>query len=265
MAARKKQKRTCFFICPIGSEGDPIRRRSDVVRDFLLKPALKPFGYELIRADELPEPGIITRQIIQHLREDALVVADLTGNNPNVWYELAIRHAVAKPFVQIVQVGQDIPFDTAHQRTIPFDVHDPYSIEICKDDIRGQVKAILTPGFNVETPIGQALALQALAEHDGVGKVLADMTQKLTLLAQQKVQRPSRRPSDSRLEDLLFTHFYTARSRLIPIHELLEKMQHDPQTSRLSRAELVAYLGRASLYSLNGNDVHYRGLGIEPG
>ena len=41
---------------------------------------------------------MITSQVLQHVTEDALVVADLTGRNPNVFYELALRHAIRKPF-----------------------------------------------------------------------------------------------------------------------------------------------------------------------
>jgi hypothetical protein len=60
----------------------------------IVAPAAEACGYDTIRADQIAKPGIITSQVIQHLLDDPLVVADLTGWNPNVFYELAIRHAI---------------------------------------------------------------------------------------------------------------------------------------------------------------------------
>jgi hypothetical protein len=151
------------------------------VRDFIIKPVFR--GYKVLRADELPEPGIITRQILDYLQSADVVVADLSLNTPNVWYELAIRHAVAKPFIQIVQEGQLIPFDTAHQRTIPYDLVDHYSVKLCKEEVRKQLKAIEKPDFKVETPIGQALALQALAKEGDAGTMIADLISLVTPMA----------------------------------------------------------------------------------
>ena len=62
-------------------------------------------GYEVTRADKIAESGIINSQIIQRIVEDELLIADLTDMNANVFYELAIRHSIRKPFVQIMQKG----------------------------------------------------------------------------------------------------------------------------------------------------------------
>ena len=48
-----------------------------------------------------------------------LVVADLTDHNPNVFYELAIRHALQLPLVQLIDSAQDLPFDIKAMRTVP--------------------------------------------------------------------------------------------------------------------------------------------------
>src|SRR5262245_11520148 len=101
--------KSCFVIAPIGKENSPERRRSDQVFKHIISPAAAACGYEAIRADNLSKPGLITSQIIEHLVTDQLVVADLTGHNPNVFYELAIRHVVKKPVVQIIQITESIP------------------------------------------------------------------------------------------------------------------------------------------------------------
>lgn len=67
---------------------------------------------------------------MNHLRDDALVVADLTGSNPNVMYELAIRHAAAKHAIQIT--SSRLPFDIQGMRTIPFRYMNAISMKACR-------------------------------------------------------------------------------------------------------------------------------------
>jgi len=123
-------------------------------------------GYKAIRADEIDKPGLITSQVIQHVVSDALVVADLTERNPNVFYELAIRHALRKPLVQLIRKGDSIPFDVAGTRTIYVDHHDLDSVEAAKNDIIDQVKALEKDASDMETPISVSLDLQLLRQSD---------------------------------------------------------------------------------------------------
>ena len=89
--------KTCFIIAPIGEESSDTRKRADQVLDHIIAPIALNHGYQAIRADQIAEPGIITSQVVQHIVEDPLVVADLTDWNPNVFYELAIRQVIRKP------------------------------------------------------------------------------------------------------------------------------------------------------------------------
>lgn len=118
MGEIRMSKKKCFVISPIGEDDGPIRRRSDQVLQYIIKPPVEEAGYQLTRADKISEPGIITSQIIERVVEDDLVIADLTDWNPNVFYELAIRHAIRKPFVQLIKRGEKLPFDVAGTRTI---------------------------------------------------------------------------------------------------------------------------------------------------
>jgi CheY-like chemotaxis protein len=106
-------------MSPIGMDGTPERKRANQMLTHIFKPALEPLGYKIIRADEIPEPGSITIQVIEQILNSDLVVADLTGNNPNVFYELGIRHFARKPVIHVIDVAQKIPFDLADLRTIP--------------------------------------------------------------------------------------------------------------------------------------------------
>ena len=126
---------SCFVIGPIGDEGSETRQRSDKILNHLIEPVAKECHYNVIRADKISEPGFINLQIIQHLINDDLVIADLTEKNSNVYYELGIRHAVNKPVITIIEIGESIPFDVAPMRTIPVDHKDLDSVAKCKDDL----------------------------------------------------------------------------------------------------------------------------------
>ncbi|CAB3766445.1 hypothetical protein [Paraburkholderia solisilvae] len=156
-------KQPCFVISPIGTDGSDVRRRADQVFRHVIAPAVEAHGFEAIRADKIAEPGLITTQVIQHIVEDPLVIADLTGSNPNVFYELAIRHAIRKPLVQIIQKDEKIPFDVAGMRTIPVDHHDLDSVQEAKSEIEKQVRSVLgKEPDEIESPISVSVELQAL-------------------------------------------------------------------------------------------------------
>lgn len=156
----------CFVISPIGDLDSEVRKRSDQVLKHIIDPAVEQFGYSAIRADQISEPGLITMQIIQHIIDDPLVVADLTGRNPNVFYELALRHVLRKPLIQLIEKGEPLPFDVSGMRTILIDHHDLDSVEEAKKEIVRQIKALETNPDAIDTPISMALNLQTLRESD---------------------------------------------------------------------------------------------------
>jgi hypothetical protein len=102
---------------------------------------------EPTRSDKLGEPGIITSQVIKRITEDDLVIADLTELNPNVFYELAIRHMIGKPLVQIMEKGHRLPFDVAAARTVFIDHRDL----VLRPPIKGETITSDKGGDYVET------------------------------------------------------------------------------------------------------------------
>ena len=124
--------KTCFVIAPIGEDGSDIRKRSDQIFKHVIEPIAAGHNYRAEMAHHLSKPGSITTQIVEHILNDDLVVADLTDHNANVLYELAIRHMVRKPVVQLIQKDQKLPFDIAQQRTISIDHKDLDSVEAAK-------------------------------------------------------------------------------------------------------------------------------------
>jgi len=73
-----------------------------------------------IRADYAKLTGVVMNQIFNDIRHATLVVADITGKSPNVFYEIGLAHSLGKPVIQLQGDRKQIPFDIAHIRTIQY-------------------------------------------------------------------------------------------------------------------------------------------------
>lgn len=170
-------KRTAFFVTPIGKDGSQERRRSDSVLDHVLLPVLDE-TYDILRADHVTSIGSINHDIIERLVKSDLVIADLTGTNPNVMYEIGIRHAFNKPIVQIAQTGQMLPFDLGQERTIFFDLTDLQDVAIAKKQIAATVKT--AENQNYLGPVMRTLNLSAIYKDDrSVATAISDLGDKI--------------------------------------------------------------------------------------
>lgn len=118
---------TCFVIMPIGDQhvgdktvsGADLRRRyDDLIKEALARAAP---GLDITRADDFAHSGSITTEIITRLMHSTFVVADVTFPNPNVYYELGLRHACRVGTLIIRdRDGPKVPFDIAHLRHIEY-------------------------------------------------------------------------------------------------------------------------------------------------
>ena len=147
----------CFYITPIGEDGTETRKHSDLFLGSIVEPSLEQFSLRVVRADAIDKPGVITRQIIEYLLKARLVIADLSFHNPNVFYELAIRHAARLPTVQIIRSQDRIPFDLNQIRTVKIDDSNIYSlvpkIETYRSEIASQVRRALDDPDTTDNPI----------------------------------------------------------------------------------------------------------------
>jgi hypothetical protein len=109
---------TCFVMMPFGSWFD--RYYQDIY-----SPAISEAGFEPIRADELFTTGSVVEQIWEQIQKSKVLLADLSGKNANVFYELGLAHAAKKPVVFTSALVDDVPFDLRHLRVIIYDIREP--------------------------------------------------------------------------------------------------------------------------------------------
>lgn len=177
---------TCFVISPIGEPSTDIRRQSDNVFKHIISKAIEPLGYQAIRADQISEPGIITTQVIEQIIDAPLVIADLSHHNPNVFYELAVRHAAHKPLIMIISRGEEIPFDVSTNRAIQYDLNDLDTVEKAKEEIAKQVKSLENVKRQPDNPISNTLLLADLKKSgDLEQRSIADIMERLDAIARQ--------------------------------------------------------------------------------
>jgi hypothetical protein len=174
------EDKVCFVISPIGSSESATRERADHVFDYVIEEALEDFDYTPKRADHIAEPGIITNDVIEYIVESPLVIADLTDSNANVFYELAIRHAYEKPTIQIIEEGEDIPFDLASTRTISFDHSDVESVAEAKSKIVEQIESINNESETFENPITVAEDIRDLKSGSRQERSVAELIENIS-------------------------------------------------------------------------------------
>jgi len=121
---KENNQRKCFVVSPIGEENSDIRKNADQLFNHIIKPVCEQCGFKAVRIDHENTPDSITQGILDCLDKNELVIADLTGHNPNVFFEIGYRAAKGKPIIHLKRKGERIPFDIAAIRTFEYDLTD---------------------------------------------------------------------------------------------------------------------------------------------
>lgn len=106
----------CFGIMPFDKAFDSVWKTVKAVVQ------ADPFNLACVRADEVVMPGCIMEDVLEYIAKARIVIADLTGRNPNVFYELGIAHT-SKPSSAVILLAQtidDVPFDLRHLRCLVY-------------------------------------------------------------------------------------------------------------------------------------------------
>lgn len=110
------EKHSVFVIMPFSEAFD------DIFKEFI-KATLEEYHFEVVRADDIQNAQSILKDIVQAIEECDLLVADLTDSNPNVYYELGLAHAFAKPVILLTQQIDELPFDLRSYRVVRYQTH----------------------------------------------------------------------------------------------------------------------------------------------
>jgi len=106
-------RKICFVLMPFDKKLDAIYAK-------YIKSTFIDHNWECRRADEVYEPREIINLIWEQILRADLIVADLTGRNANVFYELGYAHALGKNTVLITQSIDDVPFDLRHRQLVEY-------------------------------------------------------------------------------------------------------------------------------------------------
>jgi hypothetical protein len=201
-------QRRCFVVTPIGDALSSTRRGADGLINAVIVPVLTKLKIQPFIPHQLTNPGSITIQVIEHLLEDELVIANLTGLNPNVMYELAVRHASRRPVVVLAQAGTSLPFDVAAERTL-FYADDMQGVEELRPRLEEAVEAALREP-DPDNPVYRAATARVMKDvvkEDAQRYILERLDRMESLLAERpargNVTRSDRRASSQDQQDLL--------------------------------------------------------------
>lgn len=133
----KREWPEIFVLMPFSDSLTP------VFEDHILK-AGKKFGLKTSRADNFFSTKSIMEDIWSAINAAKIIIADCTGRNPNVFYEVGIAHTLGKPTILISQSMDDIPFDLRHLRVIIYE-YTPRGMESFDLSLQGTIEDINSP------------------------------------------------------------------------------------------------------------------------
>ena len=180
MLAEKNEdsRRKCFVVSTIGDDGRKKKKNADQLFNHIIKPVCEQCGFCAIRIDHKNTPDSITQDILDSLDRYELVIADLTGQNPNVFFEIGYRASTGKPVIHLKRRGEKIPFDVSSIRTFDYDLTD---LDVVAETRERLEKAILS--FAYEDDSDEIEEMEG-GEGSKIISILNAITYKLDILSQ---------------------------------------------------------------------------------
>lgn len=132
-------KNECFVIMPF-------QAKFDVIYEDVIAPAIREAGLNVLRGDEVYGTQRVMEDVWKGIREARIVLAELTGRNANVLYELGLAHAIGKEVIIIVNAARDVPFDLRDIRCIVYETSHPRWGEKLGQRITVTIKNVLAGG-----------------------------------------------------------------------------------------------------------------------
>jgi hypothetical protein len=171
-----------FVIMQVGAKDSPERKRADEIYGFIVAPAVADAGLEPYRADLDLSPGAITPKMLSELLGARVVIADLTGRNPNVFYELGITHSFSRPLISIADSSSSLPFDAKDERVIELGEYPAGGLtyvqgEQAKASLQESLRLVLAADYVPPSPLREVAANRSVDQLAPDDPLAAEMAQ----------------------------------------------------------------------------------------
>lgn len=225
MADETRSMKKCFLIGPIGRKGEEENYHADLLLNYIIKNVLEadPFKYQVIRADQADDPGMVLTRIVNDIFDSDLIVADLSFRNANVFWELGIAHTISKPVICFKRPNDAVPFDLDQHRVISVDLADWHSHEAARKLLASYAEKISETDFRPSNPVTQARDHYELqSSGDPKERIIAKLEERIDILeAEQRKQRNFQQTEWLRLGEA-----FDAESRLMAQTFYRNKLAH---------------------------------------
>ena len=187
------ESETVFVVMQVGPKDSAERKRADEIYDYVVKPELERRGLAAYRADLDPSPGAITPKLLKELVDAKVVIADLTGRNPNVFYELGVAHSFTKSLISIADSVKSLPFDAKDERVIELGEYPESGLayaqgETAKQRLRESLDVVLAEGYVPPSPLREVAGTQSLDDLAPENPVAAELAQMREVLEFVRIQ-----------------------------------------------------------------------------
>jgi hypothetical protein len=151
-------KNQIFVISPIGKKDSDIYKKYDAILKTMIKPAIEEINkdFKIIRSDLISQPGSFIKDILEQLQNSYVVIANLTDLNPNVFYELGVRHALSNRTIMLTEDISSLPSDLKEYRVIEYSA-ELTSIETFKNELKKTFQEILANPDKSDNPVQDRL------------------------------------------------------------------------------------------------------------
>jgi hypothetical protein len=169
-----------FIIMQVGASGSTERKRADEIYQYVVAPAVEDAGLEPYRSDLDLNPGAITPKMLSQLLGARVIIADLTGRNPNVFYELGIAHSFARPVISIADSASALPFDAKDERVIELGEYPSTGLAYSKGEeaklsLRNSLTIVLADKYVPPSPLREAAAYRSVDQLAPENPLAAEM------------------------------------------------------------------------------------------
>lgn len=131
-----KLENSCFVVMPFNT-------LYQIEYENIIKPTLEELNIICVRGDEIYSKQRIMDDIWESIKSCRFVIAELTGKNPNVLYEIGLAHALGKPVIILTRNSDDVPFDLKDLRYLFYDINDPFWGDNLKKGLKNLIIKVL--------------------------------------------------------------------------------------------------------------------------